>query len=398
MQSRISQRVRALSESETLKMARLARDLQDRGFDVINLSLGEPDFDTPVFIKEAAKVALDEGYTKYSPVPGLPELRMAIVDKFQRDNQLTFEMDQIVVSNGAKQSINNLCYALLDPGDEVVVFTPYWVSYIDIIKLAGGQPIELQADIKQDYKPTAAQLREVLKQETKFVLFSSPCNPTGSVYTREELASFVEVLKDYPDVYIVSDEIYEYINFSDAHASIAQFEAVQDRVIVVNGFSKGFAMTGWRLGYMAAPLEIAKACAKIQSQCTSGANTFGQKAAVTAIQSDLSAPKQMEAVYLNRRNLMYEALNSIDGFQANMPKGAFYFFPDVSALFGKSDGDTEINDASDICTYLLEKAFVSTVNGNAFGAPNCIRLSYVDNEENLMEAIQRIKLAVSKLS
>ncbi len=398
MNSRISQRVLKLAESETLKMARLARDLQDRGYDVINLSLGEPDFDTPEFIKEAAKVALDEGYTKYSPVPGLAELRLAIVDKFQRDNSLNFNMEQIVVSNGAKQSINNLCYALLDPGDEVVVFTPYWVSYIDIIKLAGAKPKVLSAGIDQDYKPSAAQLRQVMTQGTKFVLFSSPCNPTGSVFTRAELASYVEVLKDFPDCYIVSDEIYEYINFTDKHISIGQFEEVQDRVIIVNGFSKGFAMTGWRLGYMAAPQAIAQACTKIQSQCTSGANTFGQRAAIAAILSDLSAAQEMKDVYLKRRNMMHDALNSIEGFHANMPKGAFYFFPDVSALFGKSDGDKIINDASDLCTYLLEKAFVSTVNGNAFGAPNCIRLSYVDNEENLMEAIERIKLAVSKLS
>jgi aspartate aminotransferase len=397
MKEMLSERVKALSESATLKMARLATELKEKGENVISLSLGEPDFDTPDHIKAAAKDALDQGFTKYTPVPGLAELRKAIVHKFKRDNKLDYDVSQIVVSNGAKQTIANICQALLNKGDEVAVITPYWVSYYDIIRVARGIVVPVKAGIETDYKVSAEQLEAAMSNQTKFVLFSSPCNPTGSVYTKEELCAFAEVLKDYPDVLVVSDEIYEYINFSDEHWSIARCEGMKERTVVVNGFSKGYAMTGWRLGYMAAPEWLAKACGKIQSQCTSGANSFGQKAAVTAIMGDMTATRKMAATYERRKNLVKDKLNAIEGVEANDPQGAFYIFPKVSDFFGKSYDGFEVKNADDLAIYLLKYALVSTVSGTPFGSPECIRLSFAASDEQLLEAVSRLEDVLGRL-
>jgi len=394
----LSQRVQNMSESATIKMAQMARDLAAKGHHVISLSLGEPDFDTPDHIKEAAKKALDDGYTKYTPVPGLVELRQAIVDKFKRDNNLDFEIDQIVVSNGAKQSIANLSLTLLNEGDEVVILAPYWVSYYEIIRLGGGTPVILRAGIDQDFKVSPEQLDAAINDKTKFIIFSSPCNPTGSVYTEEELHALAKVVAQYERVHIVSDEIYEYINFVGRHISIGAFPEVKDRTITVNGFAKGFAMTGWRLGYIGAPKWIAKACAKIQGQFTSGATAFGQKAAAYALNSDMSPSHKMRDAFLTRKKMVQELLTEIPGFKVNDPQGAFYIFPDISAHFGKSVDGRLIQNASDFCEYILETAHVAVVTGSAFGADECFRLSYAASEEDLREAIRRIKAAVERLA
>jgi aspartate aminotransferase len=378
-------------------MAQMARELKAQGHDVISLSLGEPDFDTPDHIKEAAKKALDEGYTKYTPVPGLVELRKAIQTKFKRDNKLDFEVTQIVVSNGAKQSIANLSLALLDEGDEVIIFAPFWVSYSEIVKLGGGVPVLISAGIEEDYKVSAQQVADAITPRTKAVLFSSPCNPTGSVYTHEELDAIATEIAKHEDIYIIADEIYEYINFSDRHVSIGSFPQVKDRTITVNGFSKGFAMTGWRLGYMGAPKEVASACAKIQGQFTSGANAFAQKAAAYALEADMGPTDAMREAFLKRRDMVIAGLSAIPGFKVNNPVGAFYSFPDISSFFGKSDGDLTINNSDDFCEYLLNKAYVAVVTGAAFGAPDCFRLSYAASDDTLKEAIQRIADACAKL-
>lgn len=375
----------------------MARELKAQGHDVISLSLGEPDFDTPDHIKEAAKKALDEGYTKYTPVPGLVELRKAIQTKFKRDNKLDFEVTQIVVSNGAKQSIANLSLALLDEGDEVIIFAPFWVSYSEIVKLGGGVPVLISAGIEEDYKVSAQQVADAITPRTKAVLFSSPCNPTGSVYTHEELDAIATEIAKHEDIYIIADEIYEYINFSDRHVSIGSFPQVKDRTITVNGFSKGFAMTGWRLGYMGAPKEVASACAKIQGQFTSGANAFAQKAAAYALEADMRPTDAMREAFLKRRDMVIAGLSAIPGFKVNNPVGAFYSFPDISSFFGKSDGDLTINNSDDFCEYLLNKAYVAVVTGAAFGAPDCFRLSYAASDDTLKEAIQRIADACAKL-
>jgi len=386
-----------MEESATIKMAQMARDLATQGHQVISLSLGEPDFDTPDHIKEAAKVALDEGYTKYTPVPGLVELRQAIQTKFKRDNGLDFELNQIVVSNGAKQSIANLCMALLDPGDEVIILAPYWVSYKAIVEMNQGVAVPVYAGIDQDYKVTAQQVAAAITERTKMVLFSSPCNPTGSVYSLEELTAIAEVVAPHEQVYIISDEIYEYINFTGQHASIGTVACVKDRTITVNGFAKGFAMTGWRLGYIGAPAFIAEACSKIQGQFTSGANAFAQKAAVTALLADRSPSYAMRDEFERRREIIIEGLSQIPGMQVNQPKGAFYIFPDISAYFGKSAGEYTIQDSNDFCEYLLQEAHVACVAGAAFGAPNCFRISYAASEDNLREAVRRIAAACAKL-
>lgn len=393
----LSQRVLNMAESATIKMAQMARELKAQGHDVISLSLGEPDFDTPDHIKEAAKKALDEGYTKYTPVPGLVELRKAIQTKFKRDNKLDFEVTQIVVSNGAKQSIANLSLALLDEGDEVIIFAPFWVSYSEIVKLGGGVPVLISAGIEEDYKVSAQQVADAITPRTKAVLFSSPCNPTGSVYTHEELDAIATEIAKHEDIYIIADEIYEYINFSDRHVSIGSFPQVKDRTITVNGFSKGFAMTGWRLGYMGAPKEVASACAKIQGQFTSGANAFAQKAAAYALEADMRPTDAMREAFLKRRDMVIAGLSAIPGFKVNNPVGAFYSFPDISSFFGKSDGDVTINNSDDFCEYLLNKAYVAVVTGAAFGAPDCFRLSYAASDDTLKEAIQRIADACAKL-
>ena len=394
----VSNLIRNMQESATIKMAQVARDLRAQGYDVISLSVGEPDFDTPQHIKEAAKKALDDGYTHYTPVPGLLELREAIVTKFKRDNNLEFETGQIVVSNGAKQCIANVCLSLLNPGDEVIIFTPYWVSYTEIVKMAGGVPVSITAGIEDDYKVSANQLAAAITDRTKIVLFSSPCNPTGSVYQHDELSAVVDVLAGHPEIVVVSDEIYEYINFTDKHVSIGTFPAVKDRTVTVNGFSKGFAMTGWRLGYIGAPKWIAAACAKVQGQFTSGATAFGQKAAAYALTAEQSATTEMRNAFLRRRDLVIDLLNQIPGVKTNKPEGAFYIFPDISNFFGKSDGQQTIADADDFSEYILHKAHVALVSGIPFGAPNCVRISYAAADEVLVEAMTRLKTALAKLS
>jgi len=395
---RLSQRVNNMEESATIKMSQMARDLAAKGHHVISLSLGEPDFDTPMHIKEAAKAALDKGDTKYTPVPGTMELRKAIVEKFKRDNGLEFTEGQITVSNGAKQSIANVVLALIDEGDEVLLFAPYWVSYKEIAKFGGGVPVEVKASIDQDFIITPEQLRNALTEKTKLIIFSSPCNPTGSVYTKEDLAGLVEVLKDYPNVIILSDEIYEYINFTPKHASIGTFEEVKDRTVTVNGFSKGFSMTGWRLGYMGAPKWIADACNKIQGQITSGAAAFNQAAATVALSTPLDPTYKMKEAFLKRRDIFVELLSDVPGFKVNKPTGAFYVFPDISHYFGTSYGDHTVNNADDFSLFVLEVGHVALVSGSAFGADECVRLSYAASEEQLREAVARIKSAVAKLS
>jgi aspartate aminotransferase len=393
----LSTRVQNLAESETLKMARMARELKALGHDVISLSLGEPDFDTPDHVKEAAFQALKDGYTKYTPVSGLPELTKAISEKFKRDNNLDYRPEQIVVSNGAKQTIYNLCQALLNPGDEVVMFAPYWVSYYEIVKLSDGVPVCVYAGVDLDFKPTPEQLDAAITARTKFVMFSSPCNPTGTVFTREELEAYAQVVAKHEHVLIVSDEIYEYINFTHEHISIGSFPAVKDRTITVNGFAKGFAMTGWRLGYMGAPKYVADACAKIQGQVTSGAASFSQKAGAVALMSDMAPTEAMREAFRERRDIVISMLEEIPGIKTNVPDGAFYVFPEISSYFGKSDGQTVISNADDFCDYIMSTAYVGLVSGAAFGDPNCFRLSYAASETQLREAIRRMKEALSRM-
>ncbi len=395
--SLLSQRALRMEESATLRMAAMARELKSKGHQVIDLSLGEPDFDTPDHIKDAAKKALDDGYTKYTPVAGLLELREAICTKFKRDNGLEFLPNQIVVSNGAKQSIANVCMAMLDPGDEVIILSPYWVSYAEIVKVAEGEPVIVHAGIEHDYKASAAQVEAAITERTKLLLFSSPCNPTGSVFSEEELQAIAEVVSRHERVHIISDEIYEYINFSGRHHSIGTIESVKDRTITINGFSKGFAMTGWRLGYLGAPKWIADACNKIQGQFTSGANSFGQKAAAYALLADMKPSEDMKQAFEKRRNMVVELLGKIPGVKANMPEGAFYSFPDISAIFGKRCGDTVVNNPDDFCEYLLETEYVAAVSGSAFGDDRCFRISFAASEEELREAVIRIERAVRAL-
>lgn len=395
--SPLSARVLRMKESATLRMAQLGREVKAQGHDVISLSLGEPDFDTPEHIKEAAKRALDAGHTKYTPVPGIAELRQAISEKFKRENGLDYAPAQIVVSTGAKQSIANIALAMLDEGDEVVILAPYWVSYSAIVKVAGGTPITVGAGIEDDYKVSPDAIEAAITDKTKFILFSSPCNPTGSVYTHDELGAIAKMLVKYPNVYVVSDEIYEHINFTGKHASIGTFAEVKDRTITVNGFSKGFAMTGWRLGYIGAPLEIAKACSKLQGQNTSGANSIAQWAGTEALNTSLEPSLEMRKAFERRRELMIEGLGKIEGLKVNRPQGAFYIFPNVSAFFGRSNGEFTINNSDDLAEYLLLSAHVATVTGAAFGAPDCIRISYAASDEQLREAVSRIAKALRAL-
>lgn len=394
----LSRLVLEMQESATLKMAKLARELRAQGKNIIDLSLGEPDFDTPLHIKEAAKKALDEGYTKYTPVNGLQELRDAIVRKFSRENGINYTPNQIVVSNGAKQSVYNLCLALLDPGDEVILPAPYWVSYYEIIKMAGGIPVIAYSSIEHDFKCTAEQIEALITERTKFIMYSSPCNPSGSVFTFNELKSMAEMLQSYEHVIVISDEIYEHINFSDQHYTIAAFDGMQERTVIINGMSKGYSMTGWRLGYIAAPIWIADACTKIQGQVTSGATSFGQKAAAVALDSDQEPTRKMAEAFRHRRDLIIGLLEQIPLLLVNRPQGAFYVFPDVSAYFGKTSTDGSlVKDADDLSLYLLAEARVSSVSGVAFGNDRCIRLSYATSEENLREAAIRIETALLNL-
>ena len=382
-------------------MTRRSRELREQGFDVINLSIGQPDFNTPEHIKNAAKEALDQNFTFYPPVSGYPELRKAICMKLKRDNHLDYLPEQVVVSTGAKQALANTMLALVNPGDEVIVPAPYWVSYREIIKMADGTPVVIPATVENDFKITAAQLEEAITPKTKIFIFSSPCNPTGSVYSRAELASLAAVFEKHSHIFIISDEIYELINFSGKHESIAQFEAIRDRVIIINGVSKGFAMTGWRLGYSVSNITIAKACDKMQGQVTSGANSIAQRAAIVAIETNPAESaelKKMVEVFRQRRELFFNLINDIPGFKTNMPDGAFYFFPDVSYYLGKKNGNAEIKSAGDLCDYILDNAYVALVSGEAFGSNNCIRLSYATSEKDLIEAARRIKEVLAKLT
>jgi len=383
----LAQRMERIKEPQTIKMAKLARKLSDEGKDVINLSLGEPDFATPRHIIEAAKQAMDDGFTKYTPVVGTLDLREAICEKLKRDNRLHYSPENIVVSTGAKQALANAILTIINPGDEVLVPTPYWVTYSALIDLAEGENKYIEAKAKNNYKLTAEELEEAISDQSKLFIFSSPCNPSGAVYSKSELQALVRVFEKYPNCAILSDEIYEYINYTGGHESIAQFESIKNRVIVVNGFSKGFAMTGWRLGYMAAPVKIVKGCERIQGQFTSGANSITQKAAIAALLGDQSPTKLMQADFEKRRNFMIEAFDEIDGIDLPLPEGAFYAFPDVSAYFGKNG----IHSSEDMSMYILNNAHVSTVYGSAFGNDNSIRISYAANLDVLKEAMKRIK-------
>jgi|TARA_B110000090_G_scaffold194006_1_gene228750 aspartate aminotransferase len=394
----LSDRILSLEESQTIAMARQSRELIDCGVDIISLSLGEPDFDTPDFIKEAAKKAIDDNFSHYTPVPGLVELRRAISTKFKRDNKLAYAPDEIVASTGAKQTLAQLMLAIVNPGDEVIVPAPYWVSYFQMVKMAEGTPVVIDATVEADFKVTAQQVENAITSKTKAFLFSTPCNPTGSVYSRPELAELVKVFEKNPELIIISDEIYEHINFLGEHVSIGQFESIKDRVVTVNGVSKGFAMTGWRVGYLGAPKWLAAACTKMQGQTTSATCSIAQKATEAAVLADPICTKDMREAFLRRRDLMISKLQEIEGLKLSIPQGAFYIFPDVSHYFGKSFNGTKVKDANDFCMYLLNEANVATVTGEAFGSPNCMRISYAAADEILVEAVRRIKTALEKLA
>ena len=395
MNSVLSERINNLAVSQTLAMAALARELKAQGKDIISLSLGEPDFNTPDFIKEAAKQAIDDNWSAYPPVDGYVDLKESICKKFKRDNNLNYTPSQIVVSTGAKQSLYNIAQVMLNEGDEVILPAPYWVSYFEIIKLSGGTPVEVATSIETNFKITPHQLEAAITPKTKMMWFSSPCNPSGMIYSKAELEALVEVLKKHPQIYVVSDEIYEHINYVGTYCSIGSIPGMEDRTITVNGVAKAFAMTGWRIGYMGAPEFIAKACNKIQGQVTSGANSIAQRATKAAVEADPSAIKYMVEAFAHRRDIVYNLLSEIPGFKVTMPEGAFYFFPDVSSYFGKTIKGQVIKDANDFAMFLLAEANVATVTGDAFGNPNCIRLSYATSEELLREAIKRIKQALA---
>lgn len=396
MSNTLSDRINQLSTSQTLAMAALARELKAQGKDIISLSLGEPDFNTPDFIKDAAKKAIDENYSTYSPVDGYLDLKEAICRKFKRDNNLDYKPGNIVVSTGAKQSLYNIAQCMINPGDEVILPAPYWVSYYEIIKIAGGIPVEVPTSVESDFKITPEQLEKAITPKTKMIWYSSPCNPSGSVYNREELTALSKVILNQPnEIYVVSDEIYEHINFSGTFCSIASIDGMFDRTITVNGVAKAFAMTGWRIGYIGAPEIIAKACTKMQGQVTSGANSIAQRATITAVDANPSVLNEMVAAFKGRRDLVVGLVKEIPGFKLNVPEGAFYVFPDVSYYFGKTLRGKLINNADDFSMYLLAEANVATVTGDAFGNPNCIRFSYATSEALLAEAMKRIKEAVS---
>ncbi len=387
----------SMEESATIAMSRKSRELKNSGKDVISLSLGEPDFFTPDFIKEAAKQAIDDNYTTYTPVPGYDDLRESISGKFLRDNNLSYSKDQIVVSTGAKQSIANVVMSLINPGDEVIIPAPYWVSYLEIVKMAEGIPVIVHAGLETDFKITPAQLEGAITDKTKLMMFSTPCNPTGSVYGKEELREMADVIAKYPHMAVMCDEIYEHINFVGNHESLAQFPNVYDQVITVNGVSKAWAMTGWRLGYMGAPKNIADACNKVQGQFTSATCSITQRAAIAAMEADPIVLKDMISAFKSRRDLVLKDLNEISGLKTNVPEGAFYVFADISFFLGKSFNGNKINTAEELSLYILSEALVGLVSGEAFGDPNCIRISYAASEETLTEAIRRIKKALENL-
>ena len=393
----LSDRLKLFSESQTLMMAKLSRELKSKGVDIINLTLGEPDFTTPDHIKKAAKDAIDHNFSYYTPVVGYLDLREAVCRKLKRENNLDYTPEQIVVSTGAKQSIANAILSTINAGDEVLVPTPYWVSYSEMIKLAEGVPVYIDAHVDTHFKITAEQLESAITPKTKMLIFSSPCNPTGTVYTKDELEAFANVLAKYPEIWIISDEIYEHINYIGVHESIAQFEAIKERTIVINGLSKAFAMTGWRLGYMASSLALAKACDKIQGQFTSATSSISQRAAIEALDGGLKPTIAMREEYKKRRDLVYSLLQVIPGLKCNLPDGAFYFFPDISYFIGKKHENGTITTAEDLCMYLLHDAHVSVVTGAAFGSPNNIRFSYASSEDILREGMKRIKASLTKL-
>ena len=393
----LSSRLQKFNEPETLKMAKLGRELRAKGIDVIDLSLGEPDFDTPEHIKEAAIKAIHDNWSHYTPVAGFLDLREAVCVKLKRDNELDYKPENIVTSTGAKQSLANVILALVDAGDEVIIPTPYWVTYSELVKIADGKVVEIHTTSDQEFKITPAQLDAAITPKTKAFLFSSPCNPSGAVYTKKELEGLAEVFRKHSNIFIISDEIYEYINFTGKHESIAQFSDLKERVIIVNGLSKGFAMTGWRLGYIAASVEVAKGCEKLQGQITSGTSSITQKAAVAALTGDLKPSFDMVAEFTRRRARTLELVKAIPGIKCFEPQGAFYIFPDVSSYYGKSDGETTIKNAADFSMYLLNTAHVSSVMGDAFGDPKCVRFSFANSLENIERAWGRIKDALAKL-
>ncbi len=394
----VSKRLQSVSESQTLVMTKKARALAATGVKVINLSIGEPDFDTPTFISDAAKQAIDDGWTHYPPVAGYPELRQAISKKFKDQNNLDYAPEQIVVSGGAKHSITNVIFSLINDGDEVIIPAPYWVSYPEMVKLAGGVPVVINSDIDTDYTFDLDDLKQAISDKTKIVLFSSPCNPSGTVFSESFLKEVAAIIDSHPDIIVISDEIYEHIQYGQKHTSIGSLGYLKDRVVTVNGLSKGFAMTGWRIGFLGAPLWIAKAVEKLQGQFTSGTNSVAQRAAITALEGSLDDTKRMRETFEARRKVICDCLSEIDGINPNFPKGAFYVFPDVSAYFGKSYNGKTINSSTDLCLFLLENAHVSIVGGDAFGNPKCIRISYAASEADLLEAMDKVKIALAKLT
>lgn len=395
--TKLSDRIINLAESQTLAMAKKSRELQAQGKDIISLSIGEPDFDTPQFIKDAAKRAIDNNVTRYTPVAGIQELRKAISEKFKRDNDLNYTAEQIVVSTGAKQSIANIILSLINPGEEVIVPIPYWVSYIETIKLAEGIPVTIPTNVESNFKITPEQLKKAITSKTKMIVFSTPCNPSGSVYNKEELKALAEIIVQYPDLYVISDEIYEHINFVGKHESIAQFDFIYDRIITVNGVSKGFAMTGWRIGYIGAPLWISQACEKMQGQFTSGTSSISQMAALEAVKANPSVTFEMRDAFKKRRDLVLGLLKEIPGVKTTVPDGAFYIFPDISYYFGKSYNNYHIKNSNDLSMFLLEEGNIALVSGDAFGDDNCMRFSYATSEERLIESVKRVKEALAKL-
>jgi aspartate aminotransferase len=393
----LSDRIKSLSVSQTIAMAQKSRELKDRGIDIISLSLGEPDFNTPDYIKVAAKKAIDDNYSKYPPVPGYQDLRESISAKFRKDNGVEYTPDQIIVSAGGKHSLINVILSIVNPGEEVIILAPYWVSYYDQVILAGGKPVIVEAKLESDFKVSPEQIEAAITSRTRLVIFNSPSNPTGMIYSRDEMDRIARVIERHEGVFIMSDEIYEHIVFEGEHVSMASFDFIYDRVITVNGVSKGYAMTGWRIGYMGAPLWIAKACNKLQGQFTSGVCSIAQRAALAALQGDGESQKIMRAAFLRRRNLICSLLKEIPGMKVTVPQGAFYVMPDISYYLGKSDGATKISSSDDLALYLLDIAQVATVGGDAFGAPDCIRISYATSDDLIVEAVKRIKQALKRL-
>jgi aspartate aminotransferase len=393
----LSDRIKSLSDSQTLAMAQKSRELKAKGIDIISLSLGEPDFNTPDYIKEAAKKAIDDNYSKYPPVPGYPDLREAISQKFKTENGLSYSPEQIIVSAGGKHSLINIILSIVNPGDEVIILAPYWVSYYDQIILAEGKPVIIEAKLENDFKIRPEQLEAAITGKTRLIIFNSPSNPTGMVYDRAEMEKIARIIEKHEGLFVISDEIYEHIIFEGEHVSMASFDFIYDRVITVNGVSKGYAMTGWRIGYIGAPVWIAKACNKLQGQFTSGVCSIAQRAALAAIQGTGESQKIMKEAFLRRRDLICGLLKEVKGLKVRVPQGAFYVMPDISYFLGKSDGERKISTSDDLALYLLDKAQVATVGGDAFGAPDCLRISYATSDDLLIEAVKRIKGALEKL-